>query len=88
MALVTHALVTYPEVQERLYQEISDAIAANNGDPCLDYNTIQSLPLLDQASQWSVYTCVALAAFCQFKYIHIYCYTILYNYIYLSTYRF
>lgn len=41
-------LAKNPEVQDRLYAEIQEAIEENNGSPELDYNTIQSLPYMEQ----------------------------------------
>ena len=49
--MVSYFLAKNQDVQEHLYNEISDAIAQNNGDEHLDYNTIQSLPYLDQVRQ-------------------------------------
>ena len=51
MSMVSYFLAKNQDVQEHLYNEISDAIAQNNGDEHLDYNTIQSLPYLDQVGQ-------------------------------------
>ena len=35
------------DVQETLYQEIRDAVEANNGEERLSYETIQNMPLLE-----------------------------------------
>merc|ERR1719300_1361692 len=47
----TSALVWYlaknQDVQETLYQEIRDAVEANNGEERLSYETIQNMPLLE-----------------------------------------
>ena len=48
MAAMCLLLAKTPGVQDRLYEEIQAAINNNNGSPELDYNTIQTLPYLDQ----------------------------------------
>ena len=40
-------LAKHPEVQETLYEEIRDAIEANDNSEYLDYDTVQTLPYLD-----------------------------------------
>ena len=44
-------LVKNPEVQEALYEEIKEAIEANDMSQYLDYDTIQTLPYLDGKSE-------------------------------------
>lgn len=44
MSYCIYALVTNPEVQARLYQEVKEAAA---DDPSLSYNTVMKLPYLD-----------------------------------------
>ena len=39
-------MAKYPDVQEKLYLEIQDAIDNNNGEPDLDYHTLNNLPFL------------------------------------------
>ena len=48
MAIVMYFLTVNPNVQEKLWEEIDEAIAKNDGNTCLDYNTVQELPYLDQ----------------------------------------
>ena len=50
MSLISYFLTKNPDVQEQLYREVSDAIQINGGNEQLDYNTIQSLPYLDQVT--------------------------------------
>ena len=40
-------LANNPDVQEAAYQEIKDAIDANEGSQHLEYETLNSLPYLD-----------------------------------------
>ena len=53
MSLISYFLTKNPDVQEQLYREVSDAIQQNGGNEQLDYNTIQSLPYLDQVTMLS-----------------------------------
>ena len=46
LAVVMYALAKNPEVQERLFDEINDALA-ESADGELDYNTTQTLPYMD-----------------------------------------
>ena len=46
LAVVMYALAKNPEVQERLFDEINDALA-QSADGELDYNTTQTLPYMD-----------------------------------------
>lgn len=46
MSVVIYALAKNPDVQERLFDEINDALAQSS-DGELDYNTIQTLPYMD-----------------------------------------
>ena len=46
LALALHYLAKYPDIQEKLYLEIQDAIDINNGEPDLDYHTLNNLPYL------------------------------------------
>ena len=48
MGVGLHYLAKYPDVQERLYQEIYEAFERNDGSQDLDYNTIQSMEYLDK----------------------------------------
>ena len=47
MATCSHYLAKYPEIQERLFEEIDQAIQDNDGNQSLDYNAIQGLQFLD-----------------------------------------
>ena len=46
LAVVIYCLAKNPEVQEKLFDEINDALAQTS-DGELDYNTVQTLPYLD-----------------------------------------
>ena len=46
LALVLHYMARYPDIQEKLYLEIQDAIDNNNREPDLDYHTLNNLPFL------------------------------------------
>jgi len=46
LALALHYMARYPDVQEKLYLEIQDAIDNNNGESDLDYHTLNNLPYL------------------------------------------
>ena len=48
MSLAAFFLAKNQECQEKLYQEIKDAVDANNGNEHLPYNVIQELPYLEQ----------------------------------------
>jgi len=48
MSLVTYFLAKNPIVQEKLFEEVQDAISQNIGDQKLDYYVIQAMPYLDQ----------------------------------------
>lgn len=48
MALVMYFLTVNPDVQERLFREIDEAVAKNDENEYLDYHTLQTLPYLDQ----------------------------------------
>ena len=47
LAVTLHHLAMDQEVQERLREEVSAAVEANDGSPALDYHTAQGLPYLD-----------------------------------------
>ena len=47
MATCAYFLAKNPDVQQRLYEEISEAIESNNSSQHLEYNHIQGLPFLD-----------------------------------------
>ena len=48
MSLAAFLLAKNQECQEKLYQEIKDAVDANSGNEHLPYNVIQELPYLEQ----------------------------------------
>ncbi|TRY73186.1 hypothetical protein TCAL_02546 [Tigriopus californicus] len=48
MSVASYFLATHEDVQEKLYDEISEAIAQNDGSDVLDYTTVQALPYLDK----------------------------------------
>ena len=48
MGLVMYYLTVNPHVQDKLWEEIEEAINKNGGNERLDYNTVQELPYLDQ----------------------------------------
>nr|AIL94164.1 cytochrome P450 CYP3025A3 [Tigriopus japonicus] len=48
MSIAAFFLATHQDVQDKLYDEISEAVAQNDNNESLDYNTIQSLPYLDK----------------------------------------
>lgn len=52
-SLTCYYLATNQDVQEKVYQEIKDAINENDGNQHLDYNTIQQMKYLDQCLQES-----------------------------------
>lgn len=54
ISVTFHHLAKNPDVQEKLYQEISDAIEENNGDPNLDYNKLHSLIYLEKVLKESL----------------------------------
>jgi len=48
MAFVMYHLAVNPHIQEKLLEEIDEAISKNGGNEHLDYNAVQELPYLDQ----------------------------------------
>ena len=48
MALVLFFLANHPEVQEKMYQEIQEAIEDNGGSPDLDYNALHGLKYMEK----------------------------------------
>lgn len=48
MAIVSYFLAKNPDIQERLYNEVQEAIVASNNDQRLGYNVVQDLPYLEQ----------------------------------------
>ena len=42
MAVLMVMLAKHQEIQDKVYQEVKDAVEENNGDHSLDYNTIQA----------------------------------------------
>ena len=47
MAAALHFLGKHPEFQERLYEDICEAVEANDGSQDLNYNTVQNMEYLD-----------------------------------------
>lgn len=50
MAITMYFLAKNPDVQERLYDEICDAVE-KTGNEQFDYDTIQEMPYLEQVNQ-------------------------------------
>ncbi|TRY80861.1 hypothetical protein TCAL_07803 [Tigriopus californicus] len=48
MSIVSYFLATNEDVQEKVYEEVSEAITQNGGSDSLDYNTIQGMSYLDK----------------------------------------
>ena len=49
LAVLMYCLAKNPEVQEKLFDEINDALASSD-DGVLDYNTVQTLPYMDMVT--------------------------------------
>jgi hypothetical protein len=67
MSLVSYFLAKNQDVQEQLFREVTDAIAQNGGNPHLDYNTVQSLPYLDQVRNILLMTLLCSKFECVFR---------------------
>ena len=47
LSATSHFLAKHQDIQEKLFQEIKDAIDENDGDPNLEYNKLHNLRFLD-----------------------------------------
>eukprot|EP00093_Oithona_nana_P005564 05564.XXX_296970_297623_1 [CDS] Oithona nana genome sequencing. len=54
LSLIMLNLALHPDVQEKLYNEIKDAVDDNNGDIHLDFNTLSNLRLMEKVIKESV----------------------------------
>ena len=54
MSITSYYLARHPDIQDKLYQEIKDAIDDNNGNVHLDYNALNNLSYLDKVIKESM----------------------------------
>ena len=47
MSICCHFLAKYPNIQDKLFEEIDKTIEDNDGKQNLDYNTVQGMQYLD-----------------------------------------
>lgn len=71
MSIVLYYMAKNQDIQEKLHEEIMDAIEANSDDQHLDYNVVQSLPYLDMAIMETlrIYPLISLERLCTKDYV-------------------